>query len=136
MKKFLIPLFLISLTGCTGSPPKPTPIDFYSKQMTLINGEFPIAKGVNTIIPTQENQNWKYTINSHANSNTDTIEFYYALGNANKIYINTKNRWKFQNSKQALVELGTTANIIWVSQPNFSENYTQIDFVRDGNNEK
>lgn len=136
MKKVLAAFIFISLAGCTGSPPKPTPVDFESNQINLINGEFPMVRGVNQIIPTPSNQVWKYTINSRTNTNTNSIEFYYALGNANKIYINTKNKVRFDNSKKALEELGASANIIWVSQPNFSENYAQIDFVRDLNNEK
>lgn len=136
MKKLIIPLIFILISGCTGSPPKPTPVDFSSKQVNLINGEFPAAQGEKKIIPTSGNQVWKYSINSRSNTNTNSIEFYYALGNANKIYINTKTQGRFENSKQALTGMGTTANIIWVSQPNFPENYTQIDFVRDLNNEK
>lgn len=136
MKKLIIPFVFIFVSGCTGSPPKPTPVDFNSKQVMLINGQFPMIQGEKKIIPSKSNQVWKYTINNRSNMNTDTIEFYYALGNANKIYINTKNKVRFENSKQALEGLGASANIIWVSQPDFPENYAQIDFVRDSDNEK
>ncbi|WP_340617421.1 hypothetical protein [Xenorhabdus entomophaga] len=136
MNKFLVVMFSMAIVGCSGTPPKPTPIDFDSGKINLINGQFPMVKGIKTIIPSKSNEVWKYSINSRLNANTDTIEFYYALGNANKIYIHTKHKEKFENSKQALINLGAAANVIWVSQPNFPENYTHIDFVRDVMNEK
>lgn len=136
MNKLLVTFLLLAITGCTGTPPKPTPIDFDSNKVNMINGEFPVVKGVNTIIPTKGNGTWKYSINNRSNIDTSTIEFYYALGNASKIYIQTKYKERFENSKTALIGLGTTAVITWVSQPNFPENYAHIDFVKDVINEK